>query len=182
MRSATEYAKSAYFVLQMCSYVQVFNVRVTAEDCMDDVWQETPWCAPPSFASYYDTHRRHHHHHLHYHAVDGVHGVDDDFVIDRRCRYSETDVQFHVRRGWTVTQLTVYNTHSSSVVLVKIFHATPACWRFTTTRDRQTIELLLRCEVCLQFYQRDDPYMIAQLVDDNDEMLFAAVMHNDKHV
>jgi len=28
---------------------------------------------------------------------------------------------------------------------------------------------------------RDDP-TIAQLVDDNDETLFAAVMHNDKHV
>jgi len=46
---------------------------------------------------------------------------------------------------------------------------------------RQRLETFVRRAVRLRFYQCDNP-TIAQLVDDNDETLFAAVMHNDKHV
>jgi len=52
---------------------------------------------------------------------------------------------------------------------------------FTAASDRQKHDAFIRCGVRLKFYHHNDLTM-AELVDELDQTLFTAVLHNDDHV
>ena len=75
------------------------------------------------------------------------------------------------------------NVIYKAVVIAKVLHAIPAWWGFTAVSDRQKLDAFtgIRRGVRLKFYNHNDPTM-AELVDELDQTLFTAVLHNDNHV
>ena len=70
------------------------------------------------------------------------------------------------------------NVIYKAVVIAKVLHAIPAWCGFT---DRQKLDAFIRRGVRLKFSNHNDPIM-AELVDELDQTLFTAVLHNDDHV
>jgi len=70
---------------------------------------------------------------------------------------------------------------SQHLVIAKVLHAIPVWWGFTIASDRQKLGAFIRRGVRLKFYNHNDPTM-AELVDEQDQTLFTAVLHNDDHV
>jgi len=64
-----------------------------------------------------------------------------------------------------------------SVVVAKILYASPVWWGFATISNKQRLELFIR----LGFYASGGP-VLANLVAELDDTLFARVLANDSHV
>ena len=73
------------------------------------------------------------------------------------------------------------NVIYKAVVIATVLHAIPAWWGLTAASDRQKLDAFIRRGVRLKFYNHNDPTM-AELVDELDQTLFTAVLHNDDHV
>jgi len=73
------------------------------------------------------------------------------------------------------------NVIYKAVVIAKVLRAIPAWWGFTAASDWQRLYAFIRRGVCLKFYNHNDPTM-AELVDELDQTLFTAVLHNDDYV
>ena len=72
------------------------------------------------------------------------------------------------------------NVIYKAVVIAKVLRAIPAWWGFTAASDRQTLDAFIRrgpwrSPQVLQLQR-------AELVDELDETLFTAFLHNDDHV
>ena len=70
------------------------------------------------------------------------------------------------------------NVIYKAVVIAKVLHAIPAWSGFIATSDGQKLDAFIRRGVRLTFYNHNDPTM-AELVDELDQTLFTAVLHND---
>ena len=68
-----------------------------------------------------------------------------------------------------------------NVIRLWVLHAIPAWSGFIATSDGQKLDAFIRRGVRLTFYNHNDPTM-AELVDELDQTLFTAVLHNDDNV
>jgi len=68
-----------------------------------------------------------------------------------------------------------------SVVLAKLFYASPASWGFATSSDKGRIEAHVRRTVWLNLYQDTDPN-VSQLAEDAGDTLFENILADPQHV
>ena len=68
-----------------------------------------------------------------------------------------------------------------SVVLAKIFYASPAWCGFANSSDKQRLQAYLRRCIRFHLYQKNDP-TVTELVEDMEDKLFTNVLNNHLHV
>jgi len=85
-----------------------------------------------------------------------------------------------ILRAYGLCDVALQNVYRS-VVVARLLYAASACWRFTTTADRQRIEGFL-CRGVRAGYRRADAPTAAELVEDSDDQLFHSVQYDSCHV
>jgi len=69
-----------------------------------------------------------------------------------------------------------------AVVIAKLTYASSAWWGFTTATDRQRLEAVIRRGIRSGLSPSNQLSLLAELVEDADDDLFAQVLYNDSHV